>query len=98
MHNQPKYKPLRPSALFADGSSARPLLEGTVARGLMAAYCDSQREVFSLSEKEAWSRPPQRDLDDAPELHGDSTGRVLGATARRSSSQCRRTWSSRPTE
>jgi hypothetical protein len=44
----------------------------------MAAYCDSQREVFSLSEKEAWSRPPQRDLDDAPELHGDSTGRVLG--------------------
>src|SRR5687767_11680036 len=35
MHNQPKYKPLRPSALFADGSSARPLLAGTVARGTL---------------------------------------------------------------
>ena len=35
MHNQPKYKPLRPSALFADGSSARPIIEGTVARGTL---------------------------------------------------------------
>ena len=35
MHNQPKYTPLRASALFADGSSARPLVEGTVARGTL---------------------------------------------------------------
>ena len=35
MHNQPKYKPLRASAFFADGSSARPLVEGTVARGTL---------------------------------------------------------------
>ena len=35
MHNQPKYRPLRPSALFADKSSARPILEGTVARGTL---------------------------------------------------------------
>jgi mono/diheme cytochrome c family protein len=35
MHNQPKYKGLRPSAFFADGSSARPLVEGTVARGTL---------------------------------------------------------------
>lgn len=35
MHNQPKYRPLRPSAFFADGSSARPLVEGTVARGTL---------------------------------------------------------------
>ena len=35
MHNQPKYRPLRPSALFADQSSARPLIEGTVARGAL---------------------------------------------------------------
>lgn len=35
MHNQPKYRPLRPSTLFADGSSARPLVEGTVARGTL---------------------------------------------------------------
>src|SRR5688500_10908471 len=37
MHNQPKYRPLRPSALFADGSSAGQPVEGTVARGLLNA-------------------------------------------------------------
>jgi cbb3-type cytochrome c oxidase subunit III len=33
MHNQPKYKPLRGSAFFRDGSSARPPVDGTIARG-----------------------------------------------------------------
>ncbi|MCC7417090.1 MAG: cytochrome c [Acidobacteria bacterium] len=33
MHNQPKYIPLRESGFFDDGRSARPLVEGTVARG-----------------------------------------------------------------
>jgi hypothetical protein len=33
MQDQPKYIPLRPSAFFTDGRSARPLPEGTVARG-----------------------------------------------------------------
>jgi mono/diheme cytochrome c family protein len=33
MANQPKYKPYAPSTFFADGRSARPLVEGTVARG-----------------------------------------------------------------
>jgi mono/diheme cytochrome c family protein len=33
MHDQPKYIPLRPSSFFADGRSARPLVENTVARG-----------------------------------------------------------------
>lgn len=33
MHDQPKYGPLRASTFFADGSSARPLPAGTVARG-----------------------------------------------------------------
>jgi hypothetical protein len=37
MHNQPKYKPLRATAFFADGSSARPLVEGTVPRGALQA-------------------------------------------------------------
>ena len=37
MHNQPKYRPLRPSPLFENGSSARPLIEGTVARGTLNA-------------------------------------------------------------
>jgi len=35
MHDQPKYRPLRATAFFADGSSARPLVEGTVARGTL---------------------------------------------------------------
>ncbi len=35
MHNQPKYRPLRGTAFFADGGSARPLVEGTVARGAL---------------------------------------------------------------
>ncbi|HEX5474728.1 MAG TPA: cytochrome c [Vicinamibacterales bacterium] len=35
MHNQPKYIPLRDSDFFADGSSARPLVEDTVARGTL---------------------------------------------------------------
>jgi mono/diheme cytochrome c family protein len=33
MHDQPKYVPLRESTFFGDGRSARPLVEGTVARG-----------------------------------------------------------------
>jgi mono/diheme cytochrome c family protein len=33
MHDQPKYIPLRQSAFFNDERSARPLVEGTVARG-----------------------------------------------------------------
>jgi len=33
MHNQPRYKPLAPSRFFSDGRSARPPVEGTVARG-----------------------------------------------------------------
>jgi mono/diheme cytochrome c family protein len=35
MHNQPKYRALRATPFFADGSSARPLVEGTVARGTL---------------------------------------------------------------
>jgi len=35
MHNQPKYRPLRESAFFRDTSSARPIIEGTVARGTL---------------------------------------------------------------
>lgn len=35
MHNQPRYKPLAASVFFEDGRSARPMIEGTVARGHM---------------------------------------------------------------
>jgi mono/diheme cytochrome c family protein len=37
MHDQAKTKPLRESKFFADGSSARRLPEGTVARGFLRA-------------------------------------------------------------
>lgn len=37
MHNQPKYKPLRISHFYADQRSARPIVEGTVARGQLDA-------------------------------------------------------------
>jgi mono/diheme cytochrome c family protein len=33
MGDQPSYRPLQPSDFFGDGRSARPLVEGTVARG-----------------------------------------------------------------
>ena len=33
MHDQPKYKPLKASAFFADGRDSRPLVADTVARG-----------------------------------------------------------------
>jgi hypothetical protein len=33
MHDQPKYKPLKSSAFFADGRDSRPLIADTVARG-----------------------------------------------------------------
>jgi mono/diheme cytochrome c family protein len=33
MHDQPRYEPLQPSGFFRDERSARPIVEGTVARG-----------------------------------------------------------------
>ena len=35
MHNQPKAIPLRESMFFKDTSSARPVVEGTIARGTL---------------------------------------------------------------
>jgi mono/diheme cytochrome c family protein len=35
MHDQPKYEPLERSAFFQDGGSARPLVDGTIARGTL---------------------------------------------------------------
>ena len=35
MHNQPRYKPLAATDFFGDGRSARPEVEGTVARGYL---------------------------------------------------------------
>ena len=35
MAEQPRYDPLEPSSFFADGQSARPMVENTVARGAL---------------------------------------------------------------
>jgi mono/diheme cytochrome c family protein len=43
MHDQPKYKPLAASTFFKDGLSARPIVEGTVARG----HLDDDVEMFT---------------------------------------------------
>jgi mono/diheme cytochrome c family protein len=43
MHDQPKYKPLAASKFFKDGLSARPIVEGTVARG----HLDDDVELFT---------------------------------------------------
>jgi mono/diheme cytochrome c family protein len=45
MHDQPKYRPLRESDFYADRRSARPLVEGTVARG------DLQQDTYYYTGK-----------------------------------------------
>lgn len=53
MHNQPKYRPLRASDFFSDGSSARPLVEGTIARGTLqtdAAFFTGKNGAMFVSD------------------------------------------------
>ena len=53
MHNQPKYRPLRASAFFENTSSARPLVEGTIARGTLqtdAAFFTGKNGAMLVSE------------------------------------------------
>jgi mono/diheme cytochrome c family protein len=50
MAQQPSFRPLRPSAFFADGRSARPAVEGTVARG---SKLSSGRRPFGTDD---WAR------------------------------------------
>jgi mono/diheme cytochrome c family protein len=64
MHNQPKYRGLRASSMFPDGSSARPLIEGTVARGTL----QDDEEFFTgklagVAVKELPFRIEEADLD-----------------------------------
>src|SRR5262245_58434649 len=53
MHNQPKYRPLRASAFFPNGSSARPLPDGTIARGTLqtdAAFFTGKSGALFVSD------------------------------------------------
>ena len=49
MHDQPKFKPLRPNPMFDDGGSARPLVEGTVPRA--SARDESFRPSWLVTPK-----------------------------------------------
>jgi mono/diheme cytochrome c family protein len=51
MHDQPKYIPLRESAFFGDARSARPVVEGTVARGQL--HDDELLETGKLAGQDA---------------------------------------------
>ncbi len=53
MHNQPKYRPLRSSDFFSNGSSARPLVEGAIARGTLqtdAAFFTGKNGAMLVSD------------------------------------------------
>ena len=53
MHDQPKYRPLRASAFFENTSSARPLVDGTIARGTLqtdAAFFTGKNGALFASE------------------------------------------------
>ncbi len=55
MHNQPKFVPQRGTTFFADGRSARPQMENTVARGQMRA--DSYFETGLIGDHEGDGMP-----------------------------------------
>jgi mono/diheme cytochrome c family protein len=53
MHDQPKYRPLRASAFFENTSSARPLVDGTIARGTLqtdASFFTGKNGALFVSE------------------------------------------------
>ena len=50
MHDQPRYKPLAGTDFFGDGRSARPAVEGTVARGYLRI--DSARYTGKIGDQE----------------------------------------------
>jgi mono/diheme cytochrome c family protein len=50
MYDQPKYKPLTPTSLFADGNSSRPQVPGTIARsaGALAGSSSGRQDGVPL--------------------------------------------------
>jgi cytochrome c553 len=55
MHNQPRYKPLAATEFFGDGRSARPQIEGTVARGYLRT--DLARYTGKLNDQDVDTFP-----------------------------------------
>jgi hypothetical protein len=60
MHDQPKYIPLRASSFYPDDRSARPLVEGTVARGHL--HADTLLETGKVGDEDATVFPFAVDL------------------------------------
>lgn len=91
MQDQPKYIPLRPSAFFEDGRSARQPVAGTVARGQLredtAFYTGKQGEVpvdsfpFAITKAELKRGQERFNIFCAP-CHG-RLGNGLGMIVRR---------------
>jgi mono/diheme cytochrome c family protein len=91
MHNQPKYRGLRPSTFFRDGSSARPLVEGTVPRGSLqedegfftgkVSDVDVKELPFAVDEK-VLDRGQERFTIYCTPCH-DTTGSGQGMVVRR---------------
>jgi mono/diheme cytochrome c family protein len=64
MHNQPRYKPLAASDFFSDHRSARPQVEGTVARGHLRI--DEARYTGKIGDQDVDTFPfpiTREDLD-----------------------------------
>ena len=55
MQDQPKYKPLRPSSFWPDGRSSRPVVSGTIARGMPPA--DSSKATLSQVARMSLTMP-----------------------------------------
>jgi cytochrome c len=55
MHNQPRYKPLAGTDFFGDGRSARPPVEGTVARGHLRI--DTARYTGKIDDQDVETFP-----------------------------------------
>ncbi len=55
MHDQPRYKPLAGTNFFGDGRSARPVVEGTIARGQL--HIDSARYTGKVDGQEVDTFP-----------------------------------------
>ena len=91
MHDQPKYRPLRPSQLFSDKSSARPLIEGTVARGtLQEDEGFFTGKISGATVKELPFQITEKDLDRGQERYNifctpchDMTGTGKGMVVQR---------------
>jgi hypothetical protein len=55
MHDQPRYKPLAATEFFGDGRSARPAVEGTVARGHL--HLDQARYTGKIGDDDVAAFP-----------------------------------------